>query len=110
MMMQWTNASATRVERAWTALEIGDLLVLRGAQGCTVAARAPRDRGDGPQPLLWLTEEGELDDVFLRPGERHVLRRGGLVVASAWGPIGVRVLPAAPVAAAGHAQPATSYA
>ena len=109
-MMQWTNAGATRVERAWTALEIGDLLVLRGAQGCTVAASAPRHVDAGPPPLLWLTEEGELDDVFLRPGEQHVLRRGGLVVASAWGPIGVRVLPAATLGAATHAQLASSYA
>ena len=100
-MMQWTNASAARVERAWTTLEIGDLLVLRGAQGCTVAASAPRHVGEGPPPLLWLTEQGELEDVFLRPGEQHRLRSRGLVVASAWGAVGVRVVPAA--AASGKA-------
>ena len=95
MMMQWTNANATRIERAWTSLEVGDRLVLRGAQGCTVAVSMPRHLGDEPPPLLWLTEQGELDDVFLRPGDRYVLRRNGLVVASAWGPVDVRVVSAA---------------
>ncbi len=102
-MMQWTNEGATRIERAWTTLEIGDRLMLRAAQGCTVAAAAPRHVDDGAPPLLWLTEQGEPDDVFLRPGELHVVRRGGLVVASAWGPIDVRVMPASP--AGGTAQP-----
>lgn len=92
-MMHWTNANSARVERAWTSLEVGDLLMLRGARGCTVEATAPRNALGGPPPLLWLTEQGELEDVFLRPGERHVLRRDGLVVVGAWGPIGVRVVP-----------------
>ncbi|NNM64445.1 MAG: DUF2917 domain-containing protein [Burkholderiales bacterium] len=89
-MREW-NQDTLQVQRAWVALQTGDSLLLRGAPGLRVEAAAPPCSGQ-QAPLLWLTEEGEADDVFLRPGESHVLRGRGRTVASAWGPINLRVV------------------
>jgi hypothetical protein len=92
IMREW-NREALQVQRAWVALQTGDSLLLRGALGLRVEATTPPCPGQ-QAPLLWLTEEGEADDVFLRPGESHVLRGRGRMVASAWGPINLRVVAA----------------
>ena len=97
-MRKW-NTETLQVQRAWVALQTGDSLLLRGALGLRVEAAAPPCLGR-QAPLLWLTEEGEADDVFLRPGESHVLRGRGRMVASAWGPIHLRVVAATDRAAA----------
>lgn len=89
-MREW-NIEALQVRRAWVELQTGDSLLLRGAFGLRVEAASPPCQGQ-LAPLLWLTEEGEADDVFLRPGESHVLRGRGRMVASAWGPINLRVV------------------
>ncbi|MHB1669272.1 MAG: DUF2917 domain-containing protein [Thiomonas sp.] len=96
-MREW-NTDTLQVQRAWVALQTGDSLLLRGALGLRVEAAAPPCPGQNA-PLLWLTEEGEPDDVFLRPGESHVLRGRGRMVASAWGPINLRVVAATSPAA-----------
>ncbi len=95
-MREW-NQDTLQVQRAWVALQTGDSLLLRGAPGLRVEAAAPPCSGQ-QAPLLWLTDEGEPDDVFLRPGESHVLRGRGRVVASAWGPINLRVVAATSLA------------
>ncbi|OZB43161.1 MAG: hypothetical protein B7X46_13015 [Thiomonas sp. 15-66-11] len=93
IMREW-NATPLRLRREWIALQAGDSMLLRGARGLRVEA-TPSPFPAEPAPLLWLTEEGALDDVFLRPGDSHVLRGNGRVVATAWGPISVRVVKAA---------------
>jgi hypothetical protein len=99
VIMRTWNTEALQVQRAWVALQTGDSLLLRDALGLRVEAAAPPCLGR-QAPLLWLTEEGEADDVFLRPGESHVLRGRGRMVASAWGPINLRVVAATDCVAA----------
>ncbi len=94
-IMRRGNDAELAVERRWIALNEGDTLRLRGARGLRVQVAA---LAGGEAPLLWLTEEGEIDDVFLRAGDVHTLRRAGRVVASAWAPLRVRVAPVAAVA------------
>ncbi|OIQ89541.1 hypothetical protein GALL_285670 [mine drainage metagenome] len=92
-MREW-NATPLQLRREWIALQAGDSLLLRGARGLRVEA-TPSPFPAEQAPLLWLTEEDELGDVFLRPGDSHVLRGNGRMVATAWGPISVRVVKAA---------------
>ena len=96
-IMRNGNDAELAVERRWIALGEGDTLRLHGAAGMRVQVEAV---SAGEAPLLWLTEEGEADDVFLRAGEVHTLRRAGRVVASAWAPLRVRVAKCASAAAA----------
>lgn len=91
-MRKW-NQKTPQLWREWIALQAGDSLLLRGARGLRVDATLSPFQA-GRAPLLWLTEEGELDDVFLRPGDCHVLRGNGRMVATAWGPISLRVVKA----------------
>ena len=96
IMRNW-NDGELAVERRWITLNEGDSLRLRGAAGMRVQVAA---LATAAAPLLWLTEEGETDDVFLSAGDVHTLRRAGRVVASAWAPLRVRVAPAVAVSAA----------
>ncbi len=96
-IMRNENDAEVAVERRWIALDEGDTLRLRGACGLRVQVEA---LAGAEAPLLWLTEEGEVDDIFLRAGDVHTLRRAGRVVASAWAPLRVRVAPRAAVAKA----------
>ena len=96
-MREW-NTRSLQLHRESISLQAGDSVLLRGARGLRLEATAPPFAG-GPLPLLWLTEEGELDDVFLHPGDCHVLRGNGRMVATAWGPISLRVLASARIAA-----------
>ena len=91
-MREW-NIRSLQLRREWIALQAGDSMLLRGARGLRVDATLSPFQA-GRAPLLWLTEEGELDDVFLRPGDCHVLRGNGCMVATAWGPISLRVVKA----------------
>ncbi|MBW4047931.1 MAG: DUF2917 domain-containing protein [Proteobacteria bacterium] len=95
--MHGWNTKSLQLRREWISLQAGDSVLLRGARGLRLEATASPVPGE-PFPLLWLTEEGELDDVFLRPGDFHVLRGNGSMVATAWGPISLRVLTSAPMA------------
>ncbi len=56
------------------ALPRGAALRLREARGLRIEGRCGR---------LWLTEEGSLDDVFLRDGDAYVVRGNGRVVVGA---------------------------
>ncbi len=88
--MIFKNDEQVRVQRQRLALLDGDSLYLRGRAGSQLHVYAEARPEDGPG-LLWVTEEGYADDVFLAPGECHVLRGRGLVVATAWGSLQVRV-------------------
>ncbi|MDE2255137.1 MAG: DUF2917 domain-containing protein [Betaproteobacteria bacterium] len=95
-MHEW-NTDLLQLRRESISLQAGDSVLLRGARGLRLEAMTSPVPGES-FPLLWLTEEGELDDVFLRPGECHVLRGNGRMVATAWGPISLRVLTSARIA------------
>ena len=89
-MHEW-NTQSLQLHRESITLQAGDSVLLSGARGLRLQATASPFPAE-PLPLLWLTEEGEFDDVFLRPGDCHVLRGKGRMVATAWGPIGLRVV------------------
>lgn len=91
-MHKW-NTKSPQLRREWIVLQPGDSLLLRGARGLRVDAASSPCLAE-QAPLLWLTEENERDDVFLRPGDCHVLRSNGRMVATAWGPISLRVVKA----------------
>lgn len=93
--MQFANGEDLRVERAWIGLQPGDSLVLQHRRG-TLLQLAPPPCIGADAPLLWLTEEGLTDDLFLRPGDSYRLLGRGRAVATAWGPVSVRVLEAPP--------------
>jgi Protein of unknown function (DUF2917) len=95
-MREW-NTKSLQLRRESISLQAGDSVFLRGARGLRLEATTSPVPGES-LPLLWLTEEGELDDVFLRPGDCHVLRGNGRMVATAWGPISLRVLTSARIA------------
>ena len=67
IMRGWNDAGMA-VERRWITLNEGDTLRLHGAAGLRVQVAA---LSTAAVPLLWLTEEGEADDVFLRAGVIH---------------------------------------
>ena len=89
-MHEW-NTQSLQLRRESITLQAGDSVRLRGARGLRLQVMASPFPAE-PLPLLWLTEEGEWDDVFLRPGDCHVLRGQGRMVATAWGAIGLRVV------------------
>ncbi len=104
-MHEW-NTQSLQLHRESITLQAGDSVHLSGARGLRLQVMASPFPAE-PLPLLWLTEEGEWDDVFLRPGDCHVLHGQGRMVATAWGSIGLRVVakarmltPATPSAAA----------
>ena len=69
------------------ALPAAATMKLAGAAGLRIEARQGR---------LWLTEEGCLDDVFLRPGQCYRVRSGGRVVIEAEGDSVVALGPVLP--------------
>ena len=70
------------VQREWLALQPGDTLALRGATG-TRLQLATATPGDA-RVRVWLTEEGQPDDVFLHPGDSYAVRGGGRVLLTVW--------------------------
>ncbi|WP_079418569.1 DUF2917 domain-containing protein [Thiomonas intermedia] len=73
------------IQRDWIDLQLGDSLSLRRAAGQSLrieSARAPASPCS--DPCLWLTEEGQPEDVFLRDGEAYVVRGSGRVVMTVW--------------------------
>lgn len=94
------NEQTMRVERNRINLLDGDSLHLCKHVGAELRAYTPPTRDAAERPgLLWITEEGEAEDVFLRPGEAYRLRGEGRVVATAWGALQLRVLSPREVAA-----------
>ncbi len=92
------NDHTLRVERNRISLLDGDSLHLNKHAGAQLRAYTCAEVAERPG-LLWITEEGEADDVFLRPGEAYRLRGQGRVVATAWGAVQLRVMSAREVAA-----------
>lgn len=91
------NENTLRVQRNRIGLLDGDSLHLRKHAGAELRVDSAVASG-ATRGLLWITEEGELDDVFLRPGERYRMRGQGRVVATAWGDLQLRLLSARDVA------------
>lgn len=90
--MHLWNGSHAELERAWIQLDDGDSLRLSGARDLRIQASASTGAGAGSRaPHLWLTESGRSEDVFLRPGDSHRVRGNGRVIATAFGPIRLRV-------------------
>lgn len=89
--MMFKNEQSLRVQRNSIRLSDGDSLHLRKRAGTLLHVYADARPG-GESGLLWITEEGCLDDVFVRPGQCHAVRGRGRVVATAWGPLQLRVL------------------
>ena len=92
------NDQTLRVERSRISLFDGDSLHLRKHAGAQLRAYTSADAAECPG-MLWITEEGEPEDVFLRPGEAYRLRGQGRVVATAWGAVQLRLVSAREVAA-----------
>lgn len=63
-------------------LQRGRILRLHRGAGKTVTARTG---------AVWITEEGRLDDVVLRPGESFTLGRRGLALVEAFSDASVSV-------------------
>ena len=90
--MIFKNDHNVRVQRNRVGLLDGDSLYLRDRPGTELRVHVDEHAPAGSRPaLLWVTEEGCLDDVFLAPGQCHVVRGRGRVVATAWGALQVRV-------------------
>ena len=92
------NEQTLRVERSRITLFDGDSLHLRKHAGAELRAYTSADAAERPG-RLWITEEGEPQDVFLEPGQAYRLRGQGRAVATAWGPLQLRVVSAREVAA-----------
>jgi hypothetical protein len=95
--MNLKNDKTMRVQRSRISLHDGDSVYLRKHAGAELRVYSCSEAG-APQALLWITEEHEADDVFLRAGECHVLRGNGSVIATAWAGLQLRVVPAGEVA------------
>ena len=95
--MSLKNDNTVRIQRNRICLHEGDSVYLRRHAGAELRVYGTGEAG-APQALLWITEEHEFDDVFLRPGECHVLRGNGSVIATAWAALLLRVVPASEVA------------
>ena len=67
------------------ALEPGQVVTLDDARGATIRAR---------YGALWVTEEGNPADHIVRPGETHVVGRGGRTVVQAMQPAWIALRPA----------------
>jgi hypothetical protein len=92
------NEQTLRVERSRINLFDGDSLHLRKHAGAELRAYTSAEAAERPG-MLWITEEGEPQDVFLEPGQAYRLRGQGRAVATAWGPLQLRVVSAREVAA-----------
>jgi hypothetical protein len=66
------------------ALEAHHAMTLTDAAGAEVGVLAGQ---------VWLTMDGDLRDIFLRPGEVHSIERGGLTLINALEPSLVHVQP-----------------
>ncbi|MBN8744472.1 MAG: DUF2917 domain-containing protein [Thiomonas sp.] len=73
------------IQRDWILLQPGDLLTLRNAAGQSVRLESAQTLASQPGPVrVWLTEEGQPDDVFLHPGDGYTVRGSGRVVLTVW--------------------------
>jgi hypothetical protein len=73
------------IQRDWTLLRPGDSLMLRNAAGQSVQLESAQTLASQPGPVrVWLTEEGQPDDVFLHAGDGYTVRGPGRVVLTVW--------------------------
>ncbi|MDY0330866.1 MAG: DUF2917 domain-containing protein [Thiomonas sp.] len=73
------------IQRDGIELQTGDSLTLRHAAGLSVRLEAAQVPAPQPDPVrVWLTEEGQPDDVFLHAGEGYTVRGCGKVVLTVW--------------------------
>ncbi len=70
------SAMKVEIENAGIELKSAQLLRLEGAAGVRIVCRSG---------TVWVTQEGVLDDDFLRPGEALTLRSRGVTLAQAVG-------------------------
>lgn len=94
--MLFKNDSKLRVQRKRISLLDGDSLYLRASAGTELRVYGDPSPGERPA-MLWVTEEGCFEDVFVLPGQCHVVRSRGRVVATSWGVLQVRVASASEV-------------
>ncbi|MDE2121359.1 MAG: DUF2917 domain-containing protein [Betaproteobacteria bacterium] len=99
--MIFKNDSKLRVQRKRISLLDGDTLQLRASAGAELQVSAGATPDERPA-MLWVTEEGCFEDVFVLPGQSHVVRGNGRVMATAWGVLQVRVASAAEVESEAH--------
>lgn len=76
------------LDKALIELERRQMLRLRAARGVRVACRAG---------MLWVTQEGRLEDQFIAPGSSSVIESDGLVLIEALEPSRATLDSAAPV-------------
>ena len=73
------------IQRDWIELQPGDSLTLRNAAGQSVRLESAQTLASRPGPVrVWLTEEGQPDDVFLHAGNSYTVRGSGRVVLTVW--------------------------
>ncbi len=73
------------IQRDWIELQPGDSLTLRNAAGQSVRLESAQTLASRPGPVrVWLTEEGQPDDVFLHAGDGYTVRGSGRVVLTVW--------------------------
>ena len=73
------------IQRDWIELQRGDSLSLRRAAGQSLRLEAERlQRPQADALCVWLTEEGQADDVFLGGGQTYTVRGNGRVVMTVW--------------------------
>jgi hypothetical protein len=73
------------IQRNWIELQPGDSLTLRNAAGQSVRLESAQTLAPQPGPVrVWLTEEGQPDDVFLHAGDGYTVRGSGRVVLTVW--------------------------
>lgn len=94
--MLFKNDGKLRVERKRISLLDGDSLHLRASAGTELRVYGDPSPCERPA-MLWVTEEGCFEDVFVLPGQCHVVRGRGRVVATSWGVLQVRVASAGEV-------------
>ena len=76
------------LKRPVVALAAGDVLALDDIEGASIKVRCG---------TLWITQEGDPQDVVLQAGERFVVRRAGRTLIQAFDPAWVSIREAANV-------------
>ncbi|MGC8806747.1 MAG: DUF2917 domain-containing protein [Thiomonas sp.] len=86
-MMSHTQVS---LQRQWIDLQPDDTLILHRAAGQVLQLHGTPT---APQQAIrvWLTEQGQREDVFLQPGDSYRIRGAGRVVVTLWSGAGARL-------------------
>jgi hypothetical protein len=71
-----------RLKTPVVALQAGEVLTLDDVEGASIKARCG---------TLWITQEGDLEDVVLREGEHFVVRHPGRTLVQAFDPAWVSI-------------------